>query len=59
MADIEFSVADFFRLGNEAAAHESALRLREADARAEIRIKLARAGLADQDSGVPSPDRTG
>lgn len=43
----DFSVADFFRLGNEAAAHESMLRIKEAEARADIRIKLARAGLAD------------
>jgi hypothetical protein len=44
-----FTVAHFFRLGNEAAARESALRIREAEARAAIRIKLANAGLADRD----------
>ena len=47
MADNSFTVADFFRLGNEAAARESALKIREAEALADIRIRLAKAGVED------------
>ena len=47
MADQDFTVADFFRLGNETAARESALRIKEAEALADVRIKLARAGIID------------
>lgn len=53
MADDDFSVADFFRLASEAAAHESALRIKEAEARADIRVKLAEAGI--QDGGAAAP----
>jgi len=51
MADANFTVADFFRLGNEAAAHESALRIKEAEAMADIRIKLAQRDVEDSPAG--------
>ena len=53
----KFTVADFFRLGNEAAAHESALRIKEAEALAELRIRLAQAGVGfeDQTSSTRRP----
>ena len=50
MADESFTVADFFRLAKETATHESELRIKEAEALASIRIKLAQAGLADTDT---------
>lgn len=52
-----FTVADFFRLGNEMAAHESALRIKEAEALAEVRIRLAQAGAGfeDQTSSTRRP----
>ena len=49
MADQDFTVVDFFRLGNETAAQESALRIKEAEALADVQIKLARAGIRDGD----------
>ena len=51
MADKDFTVTDFFRLGNGTAAKESALRIKEAEALADVRIKLARAGIRDRDEG--------
>ena len=53
MAAENFTVADFFRLGNETAARESELRIKEAEAMTEMRIRLARAGIVDRD---PSTD---
>jgi hypothetical protein len=54
MTDENFTVADFFRLANEAATHESALRIKETEAFAEVRIRLAEAGIRDRDGPSPS-----
>ena len=48
MADNDFTPADFFRLAHQAAAEESALRIKEAQALADVRIRLAREGIVDQ-----------
>ncbi|MGN6375846.1 MAG: hypothetical protein ACTHMG_09855 [Sphingomonas sp.] len=57
MPDPDFTVADFFRLGNEAAAHQSLLRIKEAEARADLRIKCVRLGLTGEEAAPPAQPR--
>jgi hypothetical protein len=45
MSEQNFTVADFFRFARDVAAQESELRIKEADAEAERRIRLAHAGV--------------
>ena len=55
-ADFIASLGDFFRLGNDASAHESALRIKEAEALADVRIKLAKAGALGGENPSPSAE---
>jgi hypothetical protein len=48
MSQENFTVVDFFRLAREASEHESALKIKEAQALADVRIRLAEAGIFDQ-----------
>ena len=47
MAQNEFTPRDFFALAKEAAEHE-----------AELRIRLAKAGVIKRDDGATKPDET-